>query len=74
MFSIYIYFTAPNKELPKYVSTFSMIGFCVACFWIYVISNVLMDMLQLIGLLSSLNPTFLGLTFLAFGNSLAGKC
>ncbi len=32
-----------------------------------------MDMLQLIGLLSSLNPTFLGLTFLAFGNSLAGK-
>jgi len=51
----------------------ALVGFTVACYWVYLTSNVLMNLLQLIGLLSGLNPTFLGLTFLAWGNSLAGK-
>lgn len=71
IFSIYLQLTLSPDKLPKYIWLLSFINFASACYWIYLVSNVLMDFLQLIGLLSSLNPTFLGLTFLAFGNSLA---
>jgi Ca2+/Na+ antiporter len=37
--------------------------------WIYITSNMVVDSLNIIGLALEISPTWLGLTFLSWGNS-----
>ena len=67
-----VYFTSPRRHMPSYNIMFAIVGFVLACVWIYHICNIIMDLMQLIGMLSGLDPLYLGLTFLAWGNSLGG--
>jgi sodium/potassium/calcium exchanger 6 len=41
-----------------------------ALVWTYLLSGVLIDLLEFLGMLSKLNKTFLGLTIIAVGNAL----
>lgn len=45
-------------------------SFFMSVFWIWLFANILIDMLKILGLLTGLPTTFLGLTVLAWGNSI----
>ena len=45
-------------------------SFFMSVFWIWLFANILIDMLKILGILTGLPTTFLGLTVLAWGNSI----
>jgi Ca2+/Na+ antiporter len=45
----------------------------MSIFWIWIISQVLIDILKVFGNVLNLPNYFLGMTLLAFGNSAPGK-
>jgi sodium/potassium/calcium exchanger 6 len=44
----------------------------MSVFWIWCISELLVDVLKVIGVLIDIPDSFLGMTVLAFGNSVPG--
>lgn len=67
--SFIFYFTTHANKPPRYILLFAICGFLVAIFWINFISNVLIDLLGLVGLMWGIPDAYLGLTILAWGNS-----
>ena len=47
-----------------------IISFVMSVFWIWLFANVLIDLLKTLGLLTGLPTTLLGLTVIAWGNSI----
>ena len=45
-------------------------SFFMSVFWIWLFANIMIDMLKILGLLTGLPTTFLGLTVLSWGNSI----
>ena len=70
--SLVIYFTSPVEKLPKYKFLFYIVAFFICMLWLYYLTNSLMDLLNLVGLLTGINPIILGVTVLAWGNSSGG--
>jgi Ca2+/Na+ antiporter len=60
------------KKLPKYKFLFYIMAFLNSMFWLYNLTNALMDLLNLVGFLTGINPIILGVTILAWGNSSGG--
>ena len=48
----------------------SIISFVMSVFWIWLFANIMIDLLKVLGLLTGLPTTLLGLTVLAWGNSI----
>lgn len=65
-----VYFTSKNEEKPRYHAAFAYLGFVVAVVWIYSIANEIVNILQTLGVVFSISNAILGLTLLAWGNSL----
>lgn len=65
-----VFFTSKNEEHPKYHAAFAYLGFIVAVIWIYSIANEIVNILQTLGVVFSISNAILGLTLLAWGNSL----
>ena len=55
---------------PSYFIWVKLAGGIIGLIWTYILSSILIDLLIMIGIISKLKPTFLGLTVLAVGNSL----
>src|ERR1700733_876014 len=70
--AIIVYFTSKYEEPPVYHWVFAYIGFVIAVCWIYALANEVVDLLQAIGVIFDLSDLILGLTVLAWGNSLGG--
>jgi Ca2+/Na+ antiporter len=45
------------------------LSFFMSVFWIWLVANIMIDLLKIMGLLTGMPTTFLGLTVLAWGNS-----
>jgi len=45
----------------------------MSVFWIWCISGLLVDLLKVIGVILNVPDAFLGMTILAFGNSIPGN-
>jgi sodium/potassium/calcium exchanger 6 len=48
---------------------FSVFAFIISIVWLYFTVKILIDLLEVIGLIFGFKPTFLGVTFLAWGGS-----
>jgi len=56
---------------PRYHSAFAFLGFASSVVWIYSMANEIVNLLTTFGIVFGISNTILGLTFLAWGNSLS---
>ncbi|XP_030847916.1 mitochondrial sodium/calcium exchanger protein [Strongylocentrotus purpuratus] len=70
LFAASVFLTSKPKEQPVYHALFSYVGFVVAVLWIYSTVNEIVNILQMFGVEFSINDAILGLTVLAWGNSI----
>ncbi|KAI1900496.1 hypothetical protein AGOR_G00050530 [Albula goreensis] len=71
--SIIIFCTTTNEQPPRYHFVFSLMGFIVSAIWISTAASEVVSLLHTLGVVFSLSNTVLGLTLLAWGNSI-GDC
>nr|AKN21565.1 slc24a-5 [Schmidtea mediterranea] len=62
--------TSKANAPPEYYSLFAFVGFLTSIFWIYAIANEIVNILETFGVVLSIPQTILGLTILAFANSI----
>ena len=67
-----IRFKSKRKYAPKdgILGIISAISFVMSVFWIWLFAGIMIDLLKCLGLLTGLPTTLLGLTVLAWGNSI----
>ena len=71
LLSILILCTSVPSENPKYFRWFfSLLGFAISIVWMYVIPNEIVGLLKAFGVTLNLSDAVLGLTVLAWGNSI----
>lgn len=68
-----VYCSTTNDHRPVYHSLFALLGFIVSALWISTVAAEVVSVLHLLGIVLRLSNTVLGLTFLAWGNSI-GDC
>ena len=68
--SLVMFFTSKNEVQPVYHEALSYLGFIVAVVWIYAIANEIVNILQTFGIVFNISNAILGLTLLAWGNSI----
>ncbi|RXN17315.1 sodium potassium calcium exchanger mitochondrial isoform X1 [Labeo rohita] len=64
-----VFFTTTNERRPRYHFIYSLLGFVVSALWISTVASEIVSVLHLLGVVLSLSNTVLGLTLLAWGNS-----
>ncbi|XP_029960380.1 mitochondrial sodium/calcium exchanger protein isoform X2 [Salarias fasciatus] len=72
-FSAIVFFTTTNDCPPKYHPFFALVGFVVSAVLISAAASEVVSLLHMLGVVLSLSNTVLGLTLLAWGNSI-GDC
>lgn len=70
---ILAYFFTYRNRLPDCEISLCVVAFVMSIFWIWFISEILVDVLKLFGVLLNVPESFLAMTLLAFGNSAPGK-
>ncbi|XP_021268825.1 sodium/potassium/calcium exchanger 6, mitochondrial isoform X3 [Numida meleagris] len=69
--AIIIFVTTRNEEPPKYhCQVFAFLGFLSSAMWINAAATELVNILRTLGIIFELSNTVLGLTLLAWGNSI----
>lgn len=68
--ALVVIFTSKKEEPPKYYAIFSYLGFIVSVTWIYCIAKEIVSLLKTVGIVFGLSDAILGLTVLAWGNSI----
>lgn len=63
-------FTA-KKDPPNFPMITSLFTFIMSLIWIWFVADILINLLQATGLLLNIPDTFLGMTVLTYGNSIA---
>ncbi|MGH0189446.1 UNVERIFIED_CONTAM: hypothetical protein FKN15_035144 [Acipenser sinensis] len=67
------FLTTSNQQPPRLHCTFSLLGFVVSAMWINTAATEVVSILRTFGVVFDLSNTVLGLTLLAWGNSI-GDC
>uniref|UniRef100_A0A1E1X6Z5 Putative ca2+ antiporter n=1 Tax=Amblyomma aureolatum TaxID=187763 RepID=A0A1E1X6Z5_9ACAR len=68
--AIAVFATSKYDEPPRYHWAFGYVGFFVAVAWIYLLANEVLSLLKTFGIVIGLSDAFLGMTVLAWGNSI----
>ncbi|MCJ8747475.1 hypothetical protein PDJAM_G00153920 [Pangasius djambal] len=68
-----VYCSTTNEHRPLYHFLFALMGFVVSALWINTVASEVVSVLHLLGIVLRLSNTVLGLTLLAWGNSI-GDC
>ena len=68
--SLIFYFTIKEDSPPKYYIIIQFIGTICSLVWTYIVSAMLIDVLEFLGTMSNLSRTYMGLTVIAVGNAL----
>ncbi|KAM9330807.1 mitochondrial sodium/calcium exchanger protein [Gastrophryne carolinensis] len=70
LLALIVFFTTKNGEPPKYHCLFSFFGFIASALFISAAATEVVNLLHTIGIVFRLSNTVLGLTLLAWGNSI----
>lgn len=70
LLAVFVLLSSHQHKQPFYHKLFAFIGFTVSVIWIYSLANEVVNLLQAFGVVFSLTKAILGLTFLAWGNSI----
>lgn len=74
-FSIVVFFTSsPKNHPPPYYVVYIFLGIFMAVVWIYAIANELVSLLSAAGKIFDVSDAIMGITVLAWGNSIGGLC
>ncbi|KAE9547568.1 hypothetical protein FO519_009218 [Halicephalobus sp. NKZ332] len=65
-----VVFTSYNKEPKYYKHVAAYLGFLMSVSWIYAISSEIVNIISMISVISRLSPEILGLTVMAWSNSI----
>nr|DBA22841.1 TPA: hypothetical protein GDO54_013836 [Pyxicephalus adspersus] len=68
--AVIVFFTTNNGQPPKYHFLFSFLGFIASALWISAAATEVVNLLRTFGVVFRLSNTVLGLTLLAWGNSI----
>lgn len=68
-----VIFTSKTGKPPSYHKFFAYFGFVMAVIWIYCLAREVVNVLRTFGVVLNLSHEILGLTVLAWSNSLGGK-
>lgn len=68
--AIAVFATSKYDEPPRYHWAFGYVGFFVSVAWIYLLANEVLSLLKTFGIVIGLSDAFLGMTVLAWGNSI----
>ncbi|XP_055926230.1 mitochondrial sodium/calcium exchanger protein-like isoform X2 [Argiope bruennichi] len=68
--AIAVFCSSNNSEPPIYHCLYGYFGFATSVIWVYLIASEIVSLLQTIGVVFKLSDTILGLTVLAWGNSI----
>lgn len=70
IFAIMTWFMTPLNHGPKRgMIIYSLFSFLLSIMWIWFIANILIDLLGVLGLILGFKTAYLGITVLAWGNS-----
>lgn len=64
-------FTYRNR-LPKSILLLCFCSFLLSVLWIWLIAKILVELLESLGVIFNIEQNYLGLTLLAWGNSIPG--
>ena len=67
---VYSIFNVIRKTRPYFTTVFNIYSFIVIVTWITLVVNVLINVMELLQLLTNINPVFLGLTIFAGASSI----
>eukprot|EP01137_Pigoraptor_chileana_P016824 Opistho-2@73970 len=67
---VLVLFTSETSKPPKYHVVFGFLGFLASVVWIYGIANEIVNLLESLGRIFKISNALLGLTVLAWGNSI----
>eukprot|EP00794_Sanderia_malayensis_P014110 gene14110-15585_t len=68
--SVFVLLFTPRKRPPRYPVVFAIAGFIAAVIWIYAFAQEIVNLLTAFGISFGLSNAVLGLTLLAWGNSI----
>ncbi|KAH7960265.1 hypothetical protein HPB49_018447 [Dermacentor silvarum] len=68
-----VFATSTYEDPPRYHWVFGYVGFLVAVAWIYLLANEVLSLLKTFGIVIGLSDAFLGMTVLAWGNSIGAQ-
>ncbi|KAG8173252.1 hypothetical protein JTE90_001181, partial [Oedothorax gibbosus] len=68
--AVIVFFTSKNSDSPAYHCFYGYVGFATSVVWVYLLATEIVSLLQTIGIVFRLSDTILGLTVLAWGNSI----
>ncbi|XP_056677679.1 mitochondrial sodium/calcium exchanger protein isoform X1 [Monodelphis domestica] len=70
LFASITFFATSNDQPPRFHQSFAFLGFFVSALWINVAATEVVNILHTVGIIFQISDTVLGLTLLAWGNSI----
>ncbi|XP_060105829.1 mitochondrial sodium/calcium exchanger protein [Heteronotia binoei] len=70
LLAVIVFCTTKNEEPPRYHIIFAFLGFLASAMWINAAATEVVNILRTLGVIFRLSNTVLGLTLLAWGNSI----
>ena len=64
------YFTCPQNGTPRYYPAIEILGLLMSVVWTFIMSSILVDLLQMWTVFTGISPTYMGLTIIAMGSAL----